>query len=203
MLRILKRRGRRENAVVVVSGLPRSGTSLMMQMLDAGGLPLLVDGVRRADESNPRGYYEYEPVKRMGRDGAAWMVDAQGKGVKVVSPLLTYLPDNVTYRVIFMERDLDEVLQSQHRMRDRLDTGDDQAVRQLHAEYKHHLAEIRGWLARQPHIETVYVTYRRAVAEPDPTAHKVAAFLDVPLDTRSMAQVVDPTLYRERKTPHL
>ena len=112
------RRLYRGRPIVVVSGLPRSGTSMAMKMLDAGGMPLVTDGVRSADISNPNGYYEFEPVKDLERGEAAWLADARGKAVKIVSPLLTYLPESFDYQVIFMRRPLAEIVDSQHAMLD-------------------------------------------------------------------------------------
>ena len=104
--------------IVVVSGLPRSGTSLMMQMLQAGGMPLLIDDLRPADTDNPNGYWEYEPVKRLQQDNS-WIPQAEGKAVKVVSALLQYLPPQHTYKIIFMQRPMQEVLASQTVMLER------------------------------------------------------------------------------------
>jgi len=108
-----------DETITVVSGLPRSGTSMMMQMLGAGGLAVLTDGKRGADADNPRGYYEYEAVKSLGQD-ASWLASAGGKAVKIVSALLIHLPDGFDYRVIFMRRPIAEVLASQRAMLDRL-----------------------------------------------------------------------------------
>ena len=102
--------------VVVVSGLPRSGTSMMMKMLDAGGIPVVIDGIRGADRDNPKGYYEFERVKQLDKGDTAWVADAQGKAVKVISALLQHLPADQEYRIIFMERNIDEVLASQRKM---------------------------------------------------------------------------------------
>src|ERR1700730_12387191 len=109
----LYRRLRYGAPIVVVSGTPRSGTSMAMKMLDAGGMPTLTDGIRAADESNPKGYYEFERVKELDKNGdIAWLSDARGNAVKIISFLLTFLPESFDYQVIFMDRDLDEVLAS-------------------------------------------------------------------------------------------
>ena len=103
--------------VTVVSGLPRSGTSMMMKMLDQAGLELVTDRLRQADEDNPKGYFEYEPVKQLARSAdRTWLDDARGKGVKIISTLLRELPAHYNYKVVFMRRDLSEILASQAKM---------------------------------------------------------------------------------------
>lgn len=193
-------RGRSGDAapVVIVSGLPRSGTSLMMQMLQAGGMPILTDGQRAADASNPRGYYEFEPVKRLPTEGAPWMASARGYALKVVSPLLTYLPANYSYQVLLMQRDLDEILRSQAAMLQRMGQGDAKFdAAKARAEYEQHLAAVRLWLNRQPNITTLNIAYRAVIASPLEVAQQVSAFVGA-LDLEAMAAVVDPSLYRER-----
>ncbi len=191
----LKRNGHASAPVVVVSGLPRSGTSLMMQMLQAGGVPLLVDGKRLADENNPKGYYEYEPVKRMAQAGAGWMGQAAGKAVKIVSPLLLYLPPDYTYRVIFMVRPLAEVIASQARMMAPAVLDHAKAE----SEYAAHLDKIRAWLATQANIHTLEVAHHDAILCPQKAAGCVADFLpDWRLDTDAMRRVIEPNLYRNR-----
>jgi len=174
--------------IVVVSGLPRSGTSLMMQMLAAGGLPPLTDGVRAADAANPRGYLEWEPAKALLREPGA-IAAARGRAVKVISALLPALAPEHRYRVLFMERDLGEVEASQRAM---LGGGDALSAGEL----ARHLARTRAWLGAQPHIATCAVGYRDALEEPRATAERVCAFLGLPLDPLRMAAAVDASLYR-------
>ena len=102
--------------ITVVSGLPRSGTSMMMKMLEAGGVPLIIDNLRTSDEDNPAGYYEFEPVKKLGKGDSGWLADAQGKAVKVIAALLVHLPAAYTYQIIFMHREMSEILASQRKM---------------------------------------------------------------------------------------
>src|ERR1700676_4693559 len=136
-----------DQGIVIVSGLPRSGTSLMMQMLENGGVAVVTDGIRSADTDNPRGYYEFEPVKTIRRD-ASWLPAMRGKALKIVSPLLYDLPPSETYRIVFMERDLEETLLSQERMLTRL--GRTAAPReQMKRAYVLHLERLREWPARQ------------------------------------------------------
>jgi hypothetical protein len=185
--------------IVIVSGLPRSGTSLMMQMLKAGGASLLIDEQRPADADNPNGYWEYEPVKRLPQDNS-WMHQAEGKAVKVVSALLQYLPPQHTYKIIFMQRPLQEVLASQAVMLERQgaqgDKADDQTLGTVFAQ---HLDRIERWLAMQQHMAVLPVNYHETVANPDEIAIRVTQFLDLPLAVAAMACAVDPRLYRQRR----
>jgi broad-specificity NMP kinase len=185
--------------IVVVSGLPRSGTSMMMRMLDAGGVPVLTDEKREADEDNLRGYYEDERVKQL-REDASWITEAEGKAVKVISYLLRYLPEGHSYKVIFMERRIQEILASQKKMmRRRGESADEVPDDVMAGVFERHLAEIGEWLGEQPDIETIHVSYNETLQDPEPTAERVAAFLGGGLDVERMMQVVDPRLYRQRR----
>jgi hypothetical protein len=182
--------------IVVVSGLPRSGTSLMMQMLDRGGLPVVTDRAREADVDNPRGYYEFEAVKRVKQD-ASWIPELRGKAVKAVSQLLYDFPASESYRIVFMERDLDEMLLSQEKMLVRLGRPAAPAEPMKQA-YLLHLERLYDWLRRQPHLRTLFVRYGDLVARPAKQATRVNEFLDRALDVEAMIAAVDPALYRNR-----
>jgi hypothetical protein len=184
------------NEIIIVSGLPRSGTSLMMQMLDSGGIPVLTDHVRTADTDNPRGYYEFERVKKTKQD-PSWVPAARGKAVKMVSQLLYDLPAAERYRVIFMERDLDEVLRSQEKMLTRLGRSP-APPEQMKQAYLVHLERLHAWLRQQPHFVLLRVKYRALVEQPRPQAERVRDFLDGRLDIDGMILSVDPLLYRNR-----
>jgi hypothetical protein len=185
--------------IVIVSGLPRSGTSLMMQMLQAGGVPLLIDDRRSADVDNPNGYWEYEPVKRLQQDNS-WVHQAEGKAVKVVSGLLQYLPRQYTYKIIFMQRPMPEVLASQAVMLERRGAQGGQADEQtLGTVFAQHLDHTERWLAMQKHMTVLPVHYHETIADPQATATRVAQFLDLPLAVEEMARAVDPRLYRQRR----
>ena len=188
--------------VTIVSGLPRSGTSLMMQMLAAGGMPLLTDGVRKADQDNLRGYFEYEPVKRTGRD-ASWLERAGDKAVKVVYALLKDLPDNQQYRVILMRRDIYEVLASQQVMLDRAGKrGAGIPSQRLARVFERQMEQVEAWLAQQPNFHVRTVRHRDCIERPEAVAAAVNAFLGGSLDVSAMAAAVDPALYRQRsQTP--
>lgn len=184
--------------VTVVSGLPRTGTSMMMAMLQAGGLEPLTDEIRAADEDNPKGYFEYERVKALEQGDVAWLSLAEGKAVKVISWLLPKLPPDHHYRVIFMMRDLDEVLASQKRMierREQQQLTDDATLRSL---YERHLAQVREWAAREPNVDVLYVTHADMVSEPGRHLERVSTFLGGSYSVESMAAVLDRSLYRQR-----
>ncbi|REJ87694.1 MAG: sulfotransferase family protein [Planctomycetota bacterium] len=181
--------------IVVVSGLPRSGTSLMMQMQEAGGLPVLTDNKRKADVHNPRGYYEYETVKRLASDNT-WLPEAEGTAVKIVSLLLYELPDDLDYHVIFMRRRLAEVLRSQHRMlaAQSMDGPDDDAMRQ---HFERHLTELGQWAAVKQNIHWLDVDFQEVITTPSPISQRISQFLGLQLDEQSMAASVHPLLHRQ------
>lgn len=187
-------------SVVIVSGLPRSGTSMMMKMLEAGGQAILTDNLREADANNPKGYYEFERVKNMKDGDLAWMSEAVGKVVKIVTGLIMFLPSGYNYKIIFMRRDLNEILSSQKKMLGRLGKEDDNIPDDKMAKvYEEHLKEVRGWLIRQPNIETLYVNYNSMVKDPTEALNKINDFLGGGMDVSVMSAVVDKELYRERK----
>jgi hypothetical protein len=184
--------------ITVVSGLPRSGTSLMMQMLHAGGLPVLTDGVRTADENNPLGYLEYEPVKRL-RSDRAWLPRARGQAVKIIHLLLRdlLLDGSLQYRIVFMQRPLPEVLASQRAMLQREGkTAADAAV--LTKAFEGQLTQIDHWLATQSDVSVLRVAYHQVVQQPLEVAAALKVFLDLELDAAAMVRAVDPALHRQR-----
>lgn len=187
------------NTIIVVSGLPRSGTSMMMKMLESGGLELLTDGIRNADDDNPLGYYEYEAAKRLKDGDRSWVKNARGKVVKIISYLLTNLPEKNHYHVIFMQRDLDEVLASQRKMIIRRgenpDKIDDKKMKTI---LHNHLNEINAWIDQQDNIARIDMPYKQIVNDPHLYIEKLTQFLGFPLDTEPMIRVVDPDLYRQR-----
>lgn len=168
----------RKKSITIISGLPRSGTSMMMSALKAGGMPLLTDEVREADPNNPKGYYEFERVKKLPKGDDVWLDSASGKAVKVISALLEYLPPDYHYQVIFMERNIHEILASQRRMLVR--TGKEQqhpvADEAIQQSYKNHLSEVKSWLADQDWIDTLYVSYNQILQRPLEEFFRVAGF---------------------------
>jgi Sulfotransferase domain len=188
-----------DQEIIIVSGLPRSGTSLMMQMLDNGGVPVVTDHIRTADQDNPRGYYEYKQVKRIKED-VSWLPESRGKAFKMVSQLLYELPASERYGIIFMERNLDEMLISQEKMLARLNKPSAPRAA-LERAFREHLRKVRGWLTGQANIEVLSVSYNNLVERPEEEAERVSAFLGGNADKESMSKTVDPLLYRNRKTP--
>ena len=185
----------------IVSGLPRSGTSLMMQMLSAGGLPVLSDNIRAADEDNARGYFEWEKIKQLPKNPGC-IAEADGKVVKVVSALLPALPGAFSYRIIFMQRPLTEVVASQSAMIARRGTsGAPLRETELLGVFEKHLRQIAAWLETQPHIQACRVEYGQVLRDPIGEAQRVALFLDVPLNVNLMAQQIDVSKYRQRSAP--
>jgi len=187
-------------AITIVSGLPRSGTSMMMQMLVAGGLKPLTDQRREPDENNKNGYFEHEAVKRLVNGDASCLAKSEGKVVKIVSPLLQYLPSGRRYKVIFMQRDLAEILDSQQQMLARLAASPQQQAEsyQLDVQYEQHLSGIEQWLAQQPNIEVLYLDHGDVIEAPACVAKQLQQFLGVKLNRRGMVTVVDRDLYRSR-----
>ena len=193
------RRFRYGEEVVLVSGLPRSGTSMMMKMLEAGGLPIMTDGVRAADEDNPRGYFEVERVKDLEKEAdKSWIREGRGKALKVISFLLKELPEDCAYRVVFMRRDLGEVVTSQNKMLDH--RGEENPVRDEKAIdlYRKHLISTRVYTGMSPRFEVLEVAYRDVLSDPERLARQVNRFLGGRLDVTRMAEAVDPDLYRNR-----
>lgn len=184
--------------IVIVSGLPRSGTSMMMRMLEVGGMQVLIDNIRTANEDNPKGYYEFERVKQIEHD-QSWLQDAKGKAVKIISALLKHLPKDYTYKMIFMRRKMKEILASQRQMLIRrgepIDTVGDEKMADL---FRQHLRQVEAWIDDQPNIEVIYVSYNKILESPVEQAKRINQFLGNILTVEEMVSVVDKTLYRQR-----
>jgi hypothetical protein len=187
-----------QDSITIVSGLPRSGTSMMMRMLEAGGIPVLIDNIRQPDEDNPAGYYEFEQVKQL-RENTQWLQGARGKTVKMVYRLLYDLPSQFDYRVIFMRRNLDEVLASQQKMLERKGKADgavtDEEMSRL---YRQQLDRFDSWIVTQPNFALLDVSYNEILRDPRQPVTQVVDFLGGDLKTEEMLRVVDPQLYRNR-----
>ena len=194
------RRLRCGRPVVIVSGLPRSGTSMAMKMLEAGGMELVVDDIRTADEDNPKGYYEDERVKDLaGMEDTSWFRAARGKVIKVVSSLLNHLPPDNAYKVVFMRRNLREVLASQAKMLDRRGEASHTDDNDLLAMYERHLEKVEFQLRFRSNFDALYVEYSDVVSDPVGEARRIAGFVGGGLDVARMAAAVDGSLYRNRQ----
>jgi hypothetical protein len=184
--------------ITVVSGLPRSGTSLMMQMIVAGGIPPLTDSLRLPDENNPKGYFEWAPAKSLKQHPEA-IATAEGKVVKIISALLPQLPDSHKYRIVFMLRPLDEVIASQNKMLQRLGREVPRTPKgTVIAAFEKHLKETENWLARKSNLSVLWVEHASVLASPGAEASRISAFLGNTLDVSLMAAQVERALYRER-----
>lgn len=188
-----------DETIIIVTGLPRSGTSMMMAMLEAGGIPLLTDGERVANGDNPKGYFEFERVKNLVDGDVDWISSARGKAVKVISYLLMKLPSTFNYRVIFIHRKIDEILASQRKMLiNRGEDPDKISEDEMKAVLIKHLELVNVWIKSQPNIERIDVDYNRLLENPNDDLGKVLQFLDREIDSNNMEQIIDPQLYRQR-----
>ena len=184
--------------ITIVSGLPRSGTSLMMQMLAAGGMTILTDSERKADIDNPRGYCEWEPVKLLPKQPEL-IDEAEGKAVKIISQLLLSVPRGRDYKVIFMERPLPEILASQDEMLRRRGKLASVSHETLSSAFKDHLNEVVTFLENRPEIWLLRVGYRRLLNDPAGHAKIINDFLALDFNLSAMSAQVDPSLYRNRR----
>lgn len=186
--------------VILVSGLPRSGTSMLMQMLEKGGLPIVSDKIRTPDEDNPKGYHELERVKELDKStDKRWLRDHRGEVVKIISFLLQDLPQNLNYKVLFMRRNLDEVLRSQNKMLERNgEKGTDATDEKMHRNYDLHLRKVCYKMNRAANFRVIYLDYPDIVADPHREAQRIAEFLNRKLDVEEMASAVESKLYRNR-----
>lgn len=187
--------------VIVVSGLPRSGTSMLMRMLESGGLSVWTDSLRAADDDNPKGYFELERVKTLDKGGdKIWVREARGKVFKVISFLLKDLPPDNFYKVIFIRRDLDEVLASQNKMLvNRGESTDATSDEKMKQNYETHLRKTQYFLKNEKNFDVLYVDHRAIVQDGPSQARLINEFLGGVLNEKAMAQAVDPSLYRNRK----
>jgi tetratricopeptide (TPR) repeat protein len=185
--------------IIVVSGLPRSGTSLIMQMLHQGGIDCFTDHIREADENNPHGYYEHELVKKLPMD-VSWLNQVVNKCVKIISPLLFYLPDKYNYRVIFIERTFDEIALSQKRMLQRKGKKINEAnyPLQLIDAFNQNKNKVNNWLNTQKNVSFIKIDFNETVKNPENTTNQIIKFINKPLNKNKMIKAIKPELYRER-----
>lgn len=174
---------------------------MMMRMLAEGGVPVLTDELRRADDDNPKGYFELELVRQLKEGNFSWLKEANGKAVKVISALLEYLPQDHKYKIIFMERAPRETLASQKKMLDHRGQVSKLSDEEMEQQFQQHLAAMKPWLVRQPNMEVMYVNYNALIAEPELFCDRIALFLEQPLNRKQMLSVPDRQLYRNRADP--
>ncbi len=173
---------------------------MIMKMLKVGGITLLTDNIRKADQDNPQGYYEFEKIKNLHREeDKSWIGDAKGKALKVISELLKELPPNSFFKLIFMDRDLEEVITSQNKMLIRrgepFDPADNRKMMLL---FEKHLRKVKNWIHQQSNFEVIFVDYKEVLEDPIGHAERIKDFLQRELDVKRMAGVVDKRLYRSR-----
>ncbi len=189
----------KKEPVIVVSGLPRSGTSMMMKILAEAGVPIVTDEQRAADLDNPNGYYELETTKQLSTGNVTWLAEAGGKAVKVISSLLEYLPAQYSYRIIFMEREIREILASQRKMLVRRQGSAEVDDALMQEQFRKHLSLIKPWLARQSNMEVLYISYNALVLNPEPYCRHVIDFIACePGHLERMLSVPTGELYRNR-----
>jgi hypothetical protein len=187
-----------DRVITIVSGLPRSGTSMMMKMIQAGGMDVVTDDIRRADRDNPKGYYEFEKVKKIKED-VSWLETTRGKTFKMVSMLLYDLPDHENYKIIFMKRNMEEILTSQKRMLERQKPEEANVdYMKMGRLYEKHLKHLEPWFEQQENMDVIYINYNDLIANPREHLDKVNKFLGYALNVEEMMQVIDLSLYRNR-----
>lgn len=197
--RLFDRKVETDKIITIVSGLPRSGTSLMMSMLAAGGLEVMTDNLREADNDNPAGYYEFEEVKSLVNGEYSWITNSGGKVVKVISTLLPYLPDGYGYRIVFMRRAMKEVLASQRKMLiNRGQDPDKVSDDQIAEVFEKNLRQVERWIETQPNTTRIDINYNRLMENPEPLVAQINEFLGGNLNEEMMLGVIDPNLYRQR-----
>ncbi len=179
--------------VVVVTGLPRSGTSLMMQILEKAGLPILQDGIRESDISNPQGYYELEAVKGIVRDNS-FLKNAEGKVVKIVTPLPIHVDMSKTYKMVFMRRDLEEILRSQEKMLNKDQVSEREKFRTI---YEFHLKKTYRFF-KENNIPFIDINYNELMSDSTTSLEKLKGFLGIEKSTEELLEVLNPELYRNR-----
>jgi predicted ATPase len=185
--------------IIIVSGLPRSGTSMMMKILAEAGVPIVTDERRVADTDNPNGYFELETVKQMSAGNVSWLADAGGKAVKVISSLLEFLPAQYSYKIIFMDREIPEILVSQRKMLERRNEVSNVDDAQIAEQFHRHLSFVKPWLARQPNMEVLYISYNSLMSNPEPSCRRVIDFIGCePRHLERMLSVPNGELYRNR-----
>jgi len=189
---------KKKPTITIVSGLPRSGTSMVMKMLEASGIPPLTDQIREADSDNPKGYYEFERAKKLREGDVAWIPEAEGKVVKVIGALLVHMPPDYEYRVLFMRREMSEILASQAKMLENRGEENNIDNKTMAALFSKHVKQVENWMHSQPNLKYIDINYNEMLTDPGSQVKEINAFLGGVLDEAAMIAVVDPELYRQR-----
>jgi hypothetical protein len=179
--------------VIIVTGLPRSGTSLMMQIMERTSLPIMTDGYREKDINNPEGYYELEAVKGIVKNNS-FLKDAEGKVVKIITPLPLFLDKTLNYRILFMRRDLEEILRSQEKMLDKDQSSEREKFKTI---YELHLKKTYQFFVSN-NIHYLDISYKELIQNPENELEKIIAFLEIDANWQDLASAVNPSLYRNR-----
>ena len=187
--------------IIIVSGLPRSGTSMLMKMLEAGGIEVISDRIRTADDDNPKGYYELEKVKGLDKSkDKSWLTELRGKAVKIISYFLKDLPNSNNYKIIFIERNLQEMIASQNKMlAHRGEAVDTASNEKMIKNFENHLRKTKYMLGNKPYFEVLFINYGHVLDSPVEEVEKINRFLGGHLDKEKMVGVIDPKLYRNRR----
>ncbi len=187
-----------DKTITIVSGLPRSGTSMMMKILEVGGMEIVTDNIRKADEDNPHGYYEYEKIKEIKED-TAWLKETRGKAFKMISQLLYDLPSNESYKVIFMKRNMNEILASQKKMlKSRGNNKDEISDEKMREFLDKHLSKIMEWMDERKYMDVLYINYNDILENPDEQIKILNQFLNDKLNAEKAVNAIDKSLYRNR-----
>lgn len=188
-----------DDSIIVVSGLPRSGTSMMMQILNALNVQLYTDNHRPADKSNPRGYYEHQDVKKLEND-STWLKYVKGKAVKIISPLLIHLPKNFQYKIIFMLRDINEIIHSQNKMLNNSAKNEEPTNPQiLKTIFDKNILQIKKWQKENPNAKILYLNYVDFLNKAEDEVKKIQPFLNLEITPVNLSHIISRDLYRSRK----
>lgn len=187
--------------ITIVSGLPRSGTSMMMKMLAAGGMTVLEDNIRTADRDNPKGYFEFERVKNLPDGDTGWLSAAVGKVVKIVAFFIPYLPDTYGYQIVFMHRAMPEILASQLAMlSNRGNNPNEVDVEKMAGIYEKHIRQVDEWVKTRENVRRIDVWHSDLLTDPVPQITRINDFFNRTLDVEFMRQAIDPNLYRQQQS---
>lgn len=191
---------RTDAETIIVSGLPRSGTSMLMRILQAGGIPLLTDGKRPPDQSNRFGYFEFDPVKKSASD-IGWFEQARGKAVKVIAPLLHFLPPDAPVRLLVIHRPLAQVMASQQAMLARTSTHSPSKIEApiLPSIFAKLMFGLPRLFQQRPHWQILHISYELMLHNPCDQCRRIATFLGDEFDTQGGASAVDFSQHRIKK----